>query len=105
MLMTPPPPPPPGHIEVGIPYMTDAPRLPDEKCPPPGHDSVWALPSNQGESKCPTCTKVHNVGLNFGEQVVYSEETCVPRYLIVYSFNDDGERTDPRSPDEDDDEL
>ena len=72
--------------------------------PPRGHDSVWALPSNQGESKCPTCTKAHNVGLNFGEQVVYSEEACVPRYLIVYSFND-GERTDPRSPDEDDDEL
>ena len=72
-----------GHTHtVGNPYMTEEPWLPweTEQCPPHGFDSVWALPSDLDE------------GLNYGEQVTYSESTCIPSYLIVYSFKhmDDG---------------
>jgi len=60
------------NVAIGNAYETQDEMLPEDRCPPPGYDSV-----------------VGRVGphLNYDEVVIYKQEQAIPSYLVVYSLD------------------
>ncbi|CAM9345382.1 unnamed protein product [Ectocarpus sp. 12 AP-2014] len=61
-----------ANVAAGKAYSTKEKALDDDKCPPPGYESVVG---EVGE------------GMNYDELVVYKEEAALPTHLIVYALH------------------